>query len=551
MPKMAKNPTTGEYVVLKDGAWVNAQVAKNKQGQRLVLVDREWQPVAPDISENENLAWGDVPMKAISNVPESFGNLVSSTAQAVMHPIDTGAALLATGKGAYKNVVGGYPEDDPDIAAADNVGKFFADRYGGMENLKKTMAEDPVGFMADASSILTLGGAAAARAPGIAGKIGAVAKTAGKHIDPFTIAGKTVKNTAKAAGGLATHGIGSMTGAGGTSIREAAKAGVKGGDAASAFRSNLTGAAPVEGVVNDAMAALDNMKKQKNAAYLKSSGWKTDARQLDFAPVENAYVKLFQSMSVNGKTGHMRVGKDTVKKLNEIGTVLKEWKADKALHTADGFDALKQRIDDLMPGVLEPGQSGRAVTTMRNSVKKVITEQAPEYAKTMRDYETASDLIRDIERTLSLRPNASVDTSVRKLQSIMRNNANANYGRRAELGNKLVESGAGNLMPKLAGQSLSSWTPRGLHTITPAGIGAGALLTGNPAALAGIALTSPRLMGEAAYYAGRAASPSAHVLNNIDPAKAAELAKLLYQSGRIKEESRREPLRITVRPRGK
>ena len=152
---------------------------------------------------------------------------------------------------------------------------------------------------------------------------------------------------------------------------------------------------------------------------------------------------------------------------------------------------------------------------MYNAVKNEIVKQAPEYAKVMSDYENASALLKDIQGTLSLNKNANVDTSVRKLQSILRNNANTNYGRRVDLARELEATGvpgADTLFPQLAGQMLSSKTPRGIQGgVLPSVAGGAAFLGGltNPATLAavtgGVFASSPRLVGEAAYYGGKAA----------------------------------------------
>jgi len=43
-------------------------------------------------------------------------------------------------------------------ALGKGVYKMVSDRYGGWENIKKTVSEDPVGFASDVSAILTGGG---------------------------------------------------------------------------------------------------------------------------------------------------------------------------------------------------------------------------------------------------------------------------------------------------------------------------------------------------------------------------------------------------------
>ena len=141
-----------------------------------------------------------------------------------------------------------------------------------------------------------------------------------------------------------------------------------------------------------------------------------------------------------------------------------------------------------------------------HSVKSTISEQAPVYNNVMKDYSEKADLISEIQKSLSLGNKSTVAQGLNKLQSLMRNNVNTNYGYRQQLANALMEKGGNDLMPALAGQSLSSWTPRGL---VGQGLDAGALLTllGGvthlPATAATMATTSPRLMGETAYKAGQ------------------------------------------------
>jgi hypothetical protein len=142
----------------------------------------------------------------------------------------------------------------------------------------------------------------------------------------------------------------------------------------------------------------------------------------------------------------------------------------------------------------------------------------------MEGYSQASDLIKEMETTLSTKPGASIDTALRKLQSVLRNNVSTNCGRRgAALADYLVANGAPNLMNRLAGQALSSWEPRGLNRIIAAGAIEGplALGAGIPVALkAAPALTtmSPRIMGEAVHGAARAARPISDAASVVPPA---------------------------------
>ena len=121
-----------------------------------------------------------------------------------------------------------------------------------------------------------------------------------------------------------------------------------------------------------------------------------------------------------------------------------------------------------------------------------------------------------MERSLSLSDKATLDTTTRKLDSILRDAANTNYGQRAALGEKLTESGAETLFPRLAGRAMSSKLPRGMSGAlygtgqlanalqNAAQAGVGTLL--NPTAALSLAASSPRIVGEAAYRVGQAAA---------------------------------------------
>jgi hypothetical protein len=125
-----------------------------------------------------------------------------------------------------------------------------------------------------------------------------------------------------------------------------------------------------------------------------------------------------------------------------------------------------------------------------------------------------------MQRALSLGKGASTDTSMRKLQSVMRNNVNTNYGNRLDLARALEEKGGVEIMPSLAGQALNSWTPRGLGNVAVGATGlAGAAI--NPSILGALLFQSPRLVGEGAYLTGKAAKGVSKGAEKISPATAA------------------------------
>lgn len=140
----------------------------------------------------EPLSWSDVPGQALSNLPKSAEQFASNIAQPFIHPIETAEAIKNIGQGGLEKA--GILSGSEHVQYANALADFFKERYGGMENFKKTMATDPVGFLADLSAVISGGETAAARLPGVVGDI-AKAGTVSRTIDPV-MAAKGAKNLA-------------------------------------------------------------------------------------------------------------------------------------------------------------------------------------------------------------------------------------------------------------------------------------------------------------------------------------------------------------------
>jgi hypothetical protein len=133
----------------------------------------------------------------------------------------------------------------------------------------------------------------------------------------------------------------------------------------------------------------------------------------------------------------------------------------------------------------------------------------------MGDYGKASESIGEVRRALSVNDKAATDTTLRKLQSTMRNNVNTNYGQRTAMLDELAQHQP-ELPYALAGQSLNSAMPRGLANATAPLAAMGSYFV-SPAALPMAAMGSPRLVGEAAYGAGRVAAGADAAAQAIPP----------------------------------
>lgn len=494
------------------------------------------------LAQPKERTWGETGVSALKNLPSSIGNVVSGVAETVTHPVKTLSGISDLLQGGLAKVIPQEmqsPRAQPAVQRGQQAGEalsdFYKNRYGSEAGLKEALATDPASVLADISTVATGGGAAASKVPMLA-KAGQMASKVGSYTDPLAMALRAGTGAVSGASTVGKKLAGLQSGAGEEALTQAYKAGQTGSERGSTFLENMRGNAPITDVLDAAKSDLAEMGRQKAAEYRSNmANIKADKTVLDMQPIETALNDAFTSNSFKG------IAKDdkAANALKEVQAEIEVWrKQDPAeYHTPEGLDALKQRVGSIMETIpFEQRNARRVVGDIYSSIKGEIAKQAPEYSKTMKAYSEASDQIKEIERALSLGDKASVDTSMRKLQSLMRNNAQTNYGYRTQLAQQLEQAGGREIMPALAGQALNQWTPRGIQRAT-AGLGGLAAYTagGIPLAATEAALSSPRLMGEVAYKGGqlsrglRKAGEKAQLpLNaaNIDPRI---LANYLYQ----------------------
>lgn len=522
-------PTLGElrqkypqYNDMSDGQFADAFYNKFYSDMPRADFDQKLgvQQQAPE-QPADDLSWSDVPGAALKNLPKSAVQFGKDIVQPFVHPVETGTSMANLGMGVLEKL-GGFAGPLGFISQkigggqhekyADAVGKFLMDRYGSADAVKNTLATDPVGVAADVATVLSGGEMATARVPSISGKIGAVARA----VDPLTLPIKGLE----VAGKGAAHVIGGLTAHTGVDpVKRAFTSGVEGGEAGQAFRDSMREKVDPAAVVTEARQAVGKIAQERGKEYRANKALvDSDKAVLDFDKIDDALADITQVATYKGQV----LSPTTQEIRKKLAQTIQRWKKlDPAeFHTVEGMDALKRKLGDIRDATERGTPERRVADQVYNAVKNTISAQAPGYAKVMKGYEEATGLIKEIEKTLSLNPNASVDTALRKLQAIMRDNVNTNFGQRRKLAEFLVEAGAPHLMERLAGQAMSQWTPRGLakllggeilSKVASTGLGAGALAGAGAvgglkaAAVAGATLPfmSPRLMGEAAHAAGR------------------------------------------------
>lgn len=174
-----------------------------------------WKKPAPAKREYKGF---EAPVAAAKNFFPSLQNFAGGVAQAVLHPVESlnvandainGAVLKMLPKqlhwlatydvAAFKNRAPSDPQIKKMVETASAVGGVYKERYGDLKSAERTFAEDPVGFAADLSTVLS--GAGWAAKAGNLTKTAKVLNTAADLTNPMvanTVVGTGLKKTGNA-----------------------------------------------------------------------------------------------------------------------------------------------------------------------------------------------------------------------------------------------------------------------------------------------------------------------------------------------------------------
>ena len=511
--------------------------------------------------EGEEMSWSSALIQGGQNLPSTGWGVVKDIATAVASPIDTGSMILKVASGGLQNVL---PESvvkfiDPEGKSAESreianaVGQHFQEKYGGEDNIKHAIATDPASVLMDVAVVLTGGGMAVTKAGQLSKiaqiqKAGEVAKTIATYVDPLVGTLRAGAFAANKGGKLAGEYAGAMSGTGaGTAhtvsqARQGAKEGayLSKGERGEQLTTAMRGGGDLADILQIALRDLEVMKTQKQTAYRENRAlWAKDESILNFEAIDAALKNADNMVNFKGQVINQKAADAAI----ALRKMVDDWKAldETTFHTPEGLDKLKQQMYSVVEGV--PVENATAVALAKNIyhvTKKTIVNQAPGYSKAMKEYTEATELIQQLEKTLSLNNKAQIDTAIRKLNSLMRDNVNTNYGQRMKLARQLEEAGGEFFMPGLAGHQMQSLMPRSIQGAVMPAIASGAAVTGGaslPSAAAMMATASPRIVGETANAIGytmgkldKLPRPSYQGIEGI--------LQLLYQSQSAQEQKR-------------
>lgn len=469
----------------------------------------------------QDMGWMDVGSQAVRNIPGSAVEFGKSLIQPFLQPEETVQTIGELGKGLYSKGRGllGYERNLESERVADAMGQFFKERYGDMPSIKRTLAEDPVGAAADLSTVLTGGGALAARAPGALGKVGEVTRAVGTAVDPLSVATKAPGIAARGVATVANIPLSLQSGASFNSLQQATKAGAT---ANPVFWEHLSGAVPPQDLINRVNAGISAVAKQRSDEYMAGMGRIASNQPLPFDKVDEA---LKAARNVAYHRGSV-VNPEAAAVLQNMEDIVRQWRTNpQMVHNIEDFDKLKQALRSAgYASTFKNSPARKIVDDIANAAKDTIPDKR--YVQIMENYQAATRELADLTKELTVRGGSSL-SQIRKILKGQDTKAKGDLIKR-------LEQIDPQLPYAIAGVELNPLIPQGLRgqiagMLSTGAIGGLATLV-HPAALAGAAFTLPRVAGTTAYGIGRAGALPENLRTAVPAASPA-----LFQAGRAEE----------------
>lgn len=454
--------------------------------------------------------------KAIGATPSSAVQYGKNIAQAVMHPLETGKGLVNLGVGVVEKAIPGRQEHE---IYADQVGEFLVDRYGSFDKFRKTVETDPVGVLADVSTLFTVAGGLVSKAgkltsaipkdPEMArllGRVGlvpdeltAAIKSVGQKVEPLALPLKGAKAVGKQAAKTAGHVFGITTGADYGAVKTAFNIARERGQGHPLYKDAMRGKITQPSILSAARDSLYDLKAFRSHRYTeKFAKIKNLPDELDMTPIHSKLEQLMSKDEFNiGRTsrGKLDFSRSTIDQKSQprIRAMIEEvegWGARPGDKTPQMLDTLKRSLDDLY---VDSG-NGRVMSNgIKAEVKKLLNDNVPEYSKMTAEYEQLSEIIADVNDALSI-GGKSKDVAIKKLTTALRDSNEY----RSTMMDKLDVMSNGQLKAKIAGMAFRSPLPEGavgrvigmleIMTVFRSGI--------DPSFFGVLAGSSPRLVGE-------------------------------------------------------
>lgn len=327
----------------------------------------------------------------------------------------------------------------------------------------------------------------------------------------FPVTGAALSKAAGIAGKGALELLGKSTGAGEASLREAYN-----NSNVIKFARQAGGKGGVESLQEEALreakAGLGKIKEARANEYTKALS-KVKAIKSEIDPiVRNARQKateLLEEAGVKTKEGKLLNNLDFGASVIEKG----QGSVQKAVNdvmkwtenTPAGLDKLKKKLASHLDEVRDAPGAYQIIKGLRDTVREGLEQGVKGYKEMTAGYHSASNLIEDLQKTLSLGDKAAKETGLKKILNALRQD----NGLRQEMLRTLGTAGKTDIIGKVAGAQVSPFAARGMAGVLEGPIGGGGIVASLlnpahiPALLAYLATSSPRLVAEAIALLGK------------------------------------------------
>lgn len=249
------------------------------------------------------------------NIPKSTAGL----ARPFLHPVETAEGIGNLAMGLTEELGGPSAKiGSGHTQYVTALGQALKDRYGGWEAIKKTAYDDPAGFVADVSAILSLGAGGlrgvarlARGGPALAGttelrpvptlleRTATGVGKASEFTNPAMLVGKPVKAVAGFAGRGAAELLGVTSGEGAQAIRTGWARLSTGGTAALPFKNVMRRKLTELDILQDFREPVQNIRNQRAARYQDQlRDMSQNATPLELAPVRQQLTKELERFNV-------------------------------------------------------------------------------------------------------------------------------------------------------------------------------------------------------------------------------------------------------------
>jgi len=372
--------------------------------------ESEWQDVGHPLKEYEEMPWSDVLSKGAGELIPSAVKSVLAVPEAIYNYPETAEGLKQLGKGIYSKAAGALgAEQDPEQKAKEEaVVNAMLEPFTSTAGFKKALAEDPFSVLTTAALPLSGGATGLLKAGETAGKIGTVARTAGKiakgasyAADPTRALAATAKGAPGLISGAVRKGVSTATGVPEYSFERAAQAGAAADPAIKeAFNSFATGAGDTDKFSSSVRKAVKNIKDREH------ENWVAKKEELTGAPFrpDIGFDKIEQKIKeARSHIGDPEFGigtEDAHKALDHIEEMIKKRKSAPAGHSAKslkGADELKRQLwtySEAHPEARTP------IRMVHSGVKEAISDVAPEYQALMDKWQDIGDTMNNLVKSL-------------------------------------------------------------------------------------------------------------------------------------------------------